>query len=133
MSANHRGYAVPVRRDRDGSPIVLCYWDSQAGTGPAEYWAIWCSTCAEVVSPPLEGSLGLVDLDGAPESQANIVLRDEERMSVAHAIAMGQHSHRNTEYAAPTTSGGPTSSRVATEDRRTGEASDDLIALAARG
>lgn len=83
------GYAVPVRRDRDGDPLVLCYWDSQAGTGPAEYWAIWCSTCAEVVSPPLEGSLGLADLDGAPESQADIVLRDEQRMSDAHAAAMG--------------------------------------------
>jgi hypothetical protein len=90
LQNGHRGYAVPVRRDRDGEPLVLCYVDLLAGTGPAEYWAIWCGTCREVVSPPLRGSVGLTDLDGAPDWQADVVLRDEHRMSNAHAVSMAQ-------------------------------------------
>jgi len=83
----HGGWLVPVRRDRDGTWLVLCYLDSQIGTR-ADGFALYCPRCRDAVTPVLVGTEGLQDIDGLPDDLCDALLRAEWRLAQAHSAAM---------------------------------------------
>lgn len=85
-SGLHGGWLVPIKRDADGSTLLICFIDSQIGTR-ADGWALYCPTCRATVTGVLPGTEGLQDLDGLPDDLCDALLRQEWRLAQAHAAA----------------------------------------------
>jgi hypothetical protein len=100
MTAGHRdGWMLPTRTDLDGSVLVLCHADFEAGT-PTDAWSLWCPDCAAVVpGTALPGSQGLASVDGLPDDAYDVVAAHEARCSAEHAAAMCQGPPRAADAA----------------------------------
>lgn len=79
----HAAYLVPVRRDVDGTLLVLCGVDALTGSGQPDGAAMWCPDCRATVGGILPGSGG-VDLD-SPDGE--VWLGVEERLRAEHQAA----------------------------------------------
>jgi hypothetical protein len=96
MSAGqHRdGWLLPVRTDLDGTVLVLCHADYEAGT-PTDSWSLWCPDCARVVpGTELPGSEGLGSIDGLPDDAYARVAAHEVRCAAEHAAAVADAGDR---------------------------------------
>ena len=81
-------WLLPIRRDTDGTVLILCHADFEAAT-PIDSWLVWCPDCRAVLpGTDLPGSRGLASIDELPEEAWELTRAHELRCSSEHAAAL---------------------------------------------